>query len=77
MNTERNYWFPRNRQGKGLDIPNCWQGWTFLAVFFVLVGVGYLALEHRHPVLKLTCLIISTWLFQAVVKLKGQPPRGR
>jgi hypothetical protein len=34
MSVEKKYWFPAKRYGWGWGIPNVWQGWLVLFVFF-------------------------------------------
>jgi hypothetical protein len=35
------YWFPAKRYGWGWGLPQTWQGWLVLAVFFGLLGGGF------------------------------------
>jgi hypothetical protein len=78
MAVERRYWFPAKRYGWGWGLPNAWQGWLVLAVFFVLVLVGTLVLlPTRGPGAFVSYSALLCILLVAVCWMKGEPPRWR
>lgn len=72
------YWFPIKRYGWGWGLPNCWQGWVVLALYFLLLflGVWLFPPDERH-VEFLIYIQVITIVLVFVCWLKGEPPRWR
>ena len=72
------YWFPAKRYGWGWGIPNVWQGWVVMALFFILVLVGAFTLLPKYGSLAFVayaaCLCAG---LVAVCWIKGEPPSWR
>jgi hypothetical protein len=72
------YWFPAKRYGWGWGIPRTWQGWLVLAVFFALLGAGFVRVSPaEHGVAYLVYTGVLVVLLMAVCYVKGEPPRWR
>lgn len=75
---EQRYWFPAKRYGWGWGIPRTWQGWVVLAVYAVLLAVGFLMyLPNDEIGYLLAYATLLTALLIAICWLKGEPPRWR
>lgn len=78
MTEQPEYWFPAKSYGWGWGIPRTWQGWLVLAVFFALLGAGFVLVspaEHGTAYLVYTGVLVV--LLMAVCYVKGEPPRWR
>ena len=72
------YWFPAKRYGWGWGLPNRWQGWVVLIVYFALIGLTIRCAPPDHHRLTFFALIaLYSLVLCAVCWLKGEPPRWR
>ena len=78
MQAKPPYWFPAKRYGWGWGLPAAWQGWTVLALYAVLLALGFaLFPPHRGLGAFLAYIVALTALLVAICWLKGEPPRWR
>lgn len=78
MPVQRPYWFAAKRYGWGWGPPTCWQGWTVVAAFVVLLAAGALIFPpSRLPGSFLLYVTALSAALMAVCWLKGEPPRWR
>ena len=77
MPTNHNYWFPAKRYGWGWGLPETWQGWIVLILWFAaLVAAGRVFIP-RSPIPFLVTVAVTSAIFVLVCYLKGEPPRWR
>lgn len=78
MSEAKRYWFPAKRYGWGWGVPDTWQGWAVLSVYFVLLIGGLLVfLPAQRSVAFLFFALVITALLAAICWLTGEPPRWR
>lgn len=78
LQTERPYWFPAKKHGWGWGVPNAWQGWVVLAIFFALLFAGLFPFPpHTKSGAYVTYVALLCGLLVAVCWIKGEPPRWR
>jgi hypothetical protein len=78
MPTEPKYWFPAKRYGWGWGPPLCWQGWTVLALFVILLGLDlFLFPPKRQAGSFLAGTLLLSAAMMAICWAKGEPPRWR
>ena len=76
MNHASAFWFPAKRYGWGWGLPVCWQGWTVLCSFFILLGAGFVFLPPESHVLGFTFYSTAlAGLLVLICYLKGEPPK--
>ena len=78
MQDQKQYWFPAKKYGWGWGLPTTWQGRAVLGAFFVLVGLGALALLPTYGKDVFMAYSMALCLALVVVcRVKGEPPRRR
>ncbi len=66
-------WFRRKRYGWGW-YPSGWKGWSVIAVYLIIVGVGSFAFE-KEPAKLSVMMVVATLALVAVSYAKGETPR--
>jgi hypothetical protein len=78
MQTKDTIWFPARKYGYGWGFPRCRQGWIVLAVYWILLGAGAVALigtkQAAYFVLYLALLSVA---LVGVCTWKGEALRWR
>jgi len=78
MQTPTRYWFPAKKFGWGWGIPDTWQGWIVLAIFFILLLARVFLFPPATGLIPFLAYVTSLSLgLIAVCWLKGEPPRWR
>jgi hypothetical protein len=72
----KKYWFPAKKYGWGWGPPTCWQGWTAMGVWFVLLLIGEVTLLTHLLAVVLYAILLAI-ILSFVCYLKGEPPRWR
>ena len=72
----KKYWFPAKKYGWGWGPPTCWQGWTVMGVWFVLLLIGEVTLLTHLLAVVLYAILLAI-ILSFVCYLKGEPPRWR
>ena len=78
MAQEKKPWFPAKKYGYGWGLPNTWQGWCVLILYFVLclVGVKWLTNPlYLLPFFMIYIVLISGLLVYVCWK-KGEQQKG-
>jgi len=73
----KKYWFPAKRYGWGWGVPNCWQGWTVMGIWLVLLVAGGTPLLIANIVAFIIYVILLSVLLTFICWLKGEPPSWR
>ncbi|RVU06407.1 hypothetical protein EOE18_06210 [Novosphingobium umbonatum] len=77
------YWFPAKRYGWGWGVPLCWQGWTVLTVYTLIVMATPLLPAilswsgGKGAAVSTITVLIATAALIAICYRKGEPPRWR
>lgn len=78
MSIEPRYWFPAKRCGWGWGLPQTWQGWVVVALWFVVFFGGIFAIGPRSSPTALVLWVTGmTLALVCICWLKGEPPRWR
>ena len=67
------YWFPAKQAGYGWGLPEAWQGWVVVVVFFVLLGGGRYALRGRPRHVFSAYAVALVFALLGVMYFKGEP----
>jgi hypothetical protein len=78
MKEPKRYWFPAKRYGWGWGVPNTWQGWAVLAIYFLLLvgGIVVYIPAQRQLAFVVFAQVITAALI-GICWLTGEPPRWR
>ena len=78
MTKQAHYWFPAKRRGWGWGLPDTWQGWSVLALFFLFLTGGALWLlpAYGSQAFIIFALLLSG-VFVGICWAKGEPPSWR
>ena len=68
------YWFKARRFGWGWGPPCCWQGWTVLLSYLVIVVASQAFVGHAAAT---ALVLLATVALLGVTIAKGEPPRWR
>ena len=76
---QKRYWFSAKTYGYGWGLPTCWQGWSILATYILLiVGSALIFVNNGIRLLWwLAGVFIQTAALILVCRWKGPPPRWR
>ena len=78
MDSSKDYWFPAKRYGWGWGLPQRWQGWAVLAVYFIALGALISLLPPtEHELGFVASVALLSVALTLVCWLKGEPPRWR
>ena len=78
MPAERAYWFPAKRYGWGWGLPSAWQGWAVLALYGLLLALGFALFPPQRALVALLAYAVAlTVILIGVCWLMGEPPRWR
>ncbi|PID78006.1 MAG: hypothetical protein CSB21_02640 [Deltaproteobacteria bacterium] len=70
---KKTFWFPKKKYGFGWGLPNTWQGWIILLIYFFLLIVGIPLLNSfAGVVIYLVYFAILTVIFIFIVWKKGE-----
>ncbi len=78
MPADRSYWFPAKRYGWGWGLPSTWQGWAVLALYALLLALGFALFPPQRELAAFLAYVVAlTVVLIAICWLKGEPPRWR